>query len=262
MTIESFKYIDQMSNEIILDSPPKRIISLVPSQSELLHHLELDEEVVGITNFCIYPNEWYRSKKRVGGTKRIYFDRIKKLSPDLIIGNKEENEEHQIKALMKDYPVWMSDIKNLEDALEMIVALGEITGKTDKAISLTREIQISFEKMDRLSKPKSVIYLIWKNPIMAAGKDTFIDDMLGKCGFVNMEDCVERYPKITAEELSKINPDCIFLSSEPYPFEEKHIKELKEVCPKAEVKLVDGEMFSWYGSRLLKAPDYFRSLIN
>jgi len=261
MTIESFKYIDQMSNEIKLDFLPKRIISLVPSQTELLHHLELDEEVVGITTFCIHPEEWHRSKTRVGGTKSIHFDRIEELTPDLIIGNKEENEEHQIKTLMKDYPVWMSDIKNLEDALEMILALGEITGKTDKAISITCEIQNSFEKMIRFSKPKSVIYLIWRNPIMVAGKDTFIDDMLGKCGFVNSVDSVERYPILTAEELSKISPDCIFLSSEPYPFKEENIKELKEVCPQSEIKLVDGEMFSWYGSRLLKAPDYFRSLI-
>src|SRR5690348_418993 len=118
---------------MILPSPtqlnfkPKRIISLVPSQTELLYDLGLNEEVVGITKFCIHPEEWFLSKTRIGGTKKIDFEKIKSLKPDLIIGNKEENEESQIKELMKDYCVWMSDIKNLDDAVSMINSVGEFT---------------------------------------------------------------------------------------------------------------------------------------
>jgi ABC-type Fe3+-hydroxamate transport system substrate-binding protein len=252
---------DQLGRTISLREKPTRIISLVPSQTELLYDLGLDEEVVGITKFCVHPKEWFQSKTRVGGTKKIDFEKIKSLQPDLIIGNKEENEEEQIRELMKHYLVWMSDIKTLEDALDMINRIGELVVKKDKALELIRDIKINFQSLLPYSLFPSTAYLIWREPIMTVGTDTFIHDMLKRCGFKNVFTDKKRYPEVSEKELQDANPNLILLSSEPYPFKEKHIAAFQSLCPDAKVMTVDGEMFSWYGSRLLKAPGYFKGLI-
>ncbi|HTA28501.1 MAG TPA: helical backbone metal receptor [Bacteroidia bacterium] len=256
-------FTDQIGHTITIESPPQRIISLVPSQTELLAYLGLDKEVAGITKFCIHPDEWFRTKTRVGGTKNVNFDKIEAINPDLIICNKEENTESEVKALMEKYPVWTSDIHNLDDAMNMINSIGEIVNKADETQKLTRKIKYNFEKLS-LNKPKplKVVYLIWKNPFMAAGKDTFIDFMLSQCNFINVCDAsLGRYPELTIEGLRKLNPQLILLSSEPFPFAEKHIAEFKSYFPDSLPVLVDGEYFSWYGSRLLNAPEYLKSIM-
>jgi ABC-type Fe3+-hydroxamate transport system substrate-binding protein len=259
-------FTDQLNRTINLTDTPKKIISLVPSQTELLYDLGLHNEVIGITKFCIHPTEWFRTKPRVGGTKKYDFEKIKNLNPDLIIGNKEENEQVQIETLMKNYNVWMSDIYTLKDALDMIIRLGTLVGKAEEATFLKLKIESEFKKCE-IIKPNSTLkaaYLIWKNPYMVAGKNTFITEMLHYCGFNNVFDKEEfiRYPQITIEQLKHTQPDVIFLSSEPYPFNEKHIAEFKTSCKNTKVILVDGELFSWYGSRLLQAPAYFLKLLN
>ena len=259
-------FTDQLNREIILESFPKRIISLVPSQTELLADLGLEKEVIAITKFCIHPDEWFRSKERIGGTKMLHIDEIKSLKADLIIGNKEENERSQIEELMQTENVWMSDIKTLEDACEMIRRVGELTGKKEKASAFAIEIEkrfSSFLGQIKNSPKKRVAYFIWKNPWMVAGRETFIDHMLGICGLENVFVKNEsRYPEVTLSELTAENPEIIFLSSEPYPFKEKHISMLQETCPDAKIQLVDGELFSWYGTRLLQSPGYFSTLLS
>ena len=241
--------------------PPKRIISIVPSQPELLWDLGLQKELVGITKFCIHPNEMYRSIERVGGTKKLDFDKIRALQPDLIIGNKEENDQHQIEELRNEFPVWMSDIYDLSDAFDMISSLAGITGKENKAEQLIKAIKSSFEKLD-LNKftGKKVAYFIWYDPYMTSANNTFIDHILKKLGMINVFAYLSRYPKVNAAQIKGAAPDYIFLSSEPFPFNEKHIQELKQISPDSEVLLVDGELFSWYGSRLQYAPAYFETL--
>ena len=258
------KVLDQMNREVNIPVLPKRIISLVPSQTELLFYLGLDEEVVGITKFCVHPEEKFRNKPRVGGTKKYNFEKIKSLQPDLIIGNKEENDQNQIEQLAEQFPVWMSDIFNLEDALEMINSLGIIVGKKSQAELLIEKILIQFDRLKHTINSQnhrpSVAYLIWKNPMMVAASQTFIHEMLKLAGFENIFSTQNRYPEITNEALAKAKPDVIFLSSEPFPFKEKHILEIQTVCPNSIVKLVDGEIFSWYGNRLLLAAQYFEKL--
>lgn len=259
-------FTDQMDRIIHCSQSPKRIISLVPSQTELLFDLGAGEKVVGITKFCIHPAEWFRTKTRVGGTKQLDFEKIKILNPDLIIGNKEENEKMQIEALMHHYPVWMSDIKDLNDAMNMIKEVGNIINEKDKAQALVETIKNKFKQLEVFRTTKNKIrtaYIIWNNPIMSVNRDTFIDEMLSMCGFQNIciHENASRYPELTFEELKKLNPALILLSSEPFPFKEKHIAEFKQACPQAVIKLVDGEFFSWYGSRLQHAPSYFLSLI-
>lgn len=254
------EFTDQMGRTISIEWPPKRIVSLVPSQTELLFDLGLDAEVVGITKFCVHPEEWFRSKTRVGGTKKLDFTKIAELKPDLIIGNKEENEEAQIKQLMEQYPVWMSDIHNLHEALDMIKELGAIADKRQKAYALVNDIEKNFSQLKAGEKLK-VLYFIWKNPYMVVGTDTFINDMLSRCGLENIAGNNSRYPELSKEEITKLNPDVMLLSSEPFPFADKHIDEFKALCPNAKILLADGEYFSWYGSRLLGAPKYFQNLL-
>ena len=251
-------FTDQMGNTIHLSSFPKRIISLVPSQTELLFDLGLDKEVAGITKFCIHPKEKFKSVTKIGGTKDFKLDRIKELQPDLIIGNKEENEQSKITGLQKEFPVWMSDIGSLSDALDMINSIGELVGRSKEARNLSFNIEDQFNSLQKNKPGKhiKVLYLIWRNPFMAAGKSTFINEMLNLCGFENAIQ-KNRYPEFTTEQLKELEIDEVFLSSEPYPFKQKHIEELKEILPQAKIRLVDGELFSWYGSRLLKSVDYF-----
>ncbi len=254
-------YIDQMNRPVELPSTPKRIISIVPSQTELLFDLGLDAEIIGITKFCIHPAEKIKSKAKIGGTKTLNIKRIKELNPDLIIGNKEENERSQVEELMQSFPVWMSDISDLNGAIDMINKVGELVGKNVEATRLTQSIDSEFNKLNNPPQDIRVAYFIWRKPYIVAGKGTFIDAMLQKCGLENAFE-TERYPETMADELVKIKPDVILLSSEPYPFKEKHIAEFKAMLPNTRIKLVDGELFSWYGSRLLHAPAYFENLLN
>lgn len=250
---------DQLGNDVTFNYPPKRIVSIVPSQTELLFDLGLDDEVVGITKFCIHPIEKFAAKTKIGGTKKLLIEKIRDLKPDLIIGNKEENTQGEVELLMQEFPVWMSDIYNLEDAVKTITQIGELVNREPEAAYLNHLIHVGFTDLQTLAVEKSinqsVAYLIWKDPYMFAGRDTFIDDILRKIGLQNVVE-QSRYPELNLSQLQTLNPQLIFLSSEPYPFKQKHIVEIQSVLPNAKVMLVDGEMFSWYGSRLVKAVNY------
>lgn len=251
--------IDQLGNKINLDKRPKRIISLVPSQTELLYHLGLEEEVVGITKFCIHPAEWFHSKERIGGSKKIKIDKVKSLAPDLIIANKEENTKEDVEALREIAPVWISDVFNLEDALEMISQVSMICGKEEKGKRINTQIKANFEKLTAIKDNTRVLYMIWKKPYMAVAANTFIHHILTQhMGFQNVLEDEVRYPKIDLNNFPEV--DCVFLSTEPYPFKEKHIPEFREYFPNAKIVVVDGEFFTWYGSRLINAPAYFNDL--
>ena len=251
------KFFDQMGRQVEVADFPERIVSLVPSQTELLVDLGLSDRIVGVTKFCVHPRGFKDQKTIIGGTKNFHFDKIDALRPDLIIGNKEENYKEGIEQLAALYPVWVSDIYDLEDALQMMKGIGELTGTEEKCKGIVDAVSIGFRE-DYPFKG-TAIYLIWQDPMITVGKNTFIDQMLGKTGFENLIKA-ERYPEITADDILRLDPDFILLSSEPYPFRDKHIAKYNDLFPNAKVKLVDGEMFSWYGSRLLQAPSYFRSL--
>ncbi|MDF2192561.1 helical backbone metal receptor [Paraflavitalea sp. CAU 1676] len=253
-------FTDQLNRTIDLPAQPRRIVSIVPSQTELLWSLGLEAEVVGITKFCVHPEPWFRSKRRVGGTKNVHPDIVASLQPDLIIANKEENVREQVEALADRYPVWISDVNTLEDALSMIRSIGSLTGKADEASELAERITTGYSKLIASPRPLRTAYLIWKDPYMTVGHDTFIHDQLSRCGFLNVFGDRLRYPAITVDELRAAGCELLLLSSEPYPFKEKHIDELQSQLPDTRILLADGEYFSWYGSRLLHAPAYFSEL--
>lgn len=242
---------------------PKRIVSLVPSQTELLHYLSLETETIGITKFCIHPNTWFRNKTRVGGTKNVNIEKVKELKPDLIIANKEENVKEQVNILAQQFPTWVTDVNCLEDSFAMISDIGQLTGKEMEAVGLVGMCRKLFDLLyeeSTLNDIPSATYIIWKNPIMTIGGDTFISSVLEKAGFRNSFKNLNRYPEITIEDINNSGCDMVFLSSEPYPFSQKHIDEFSRQLPGKKIMLVDGEMFSWYGSRLLAAPAYFQKL--
>lgn len=250
-------FTDQLNRTLSLPNPPRRLISLVPSQTELLVDLGLEDRIVGITKFCIHPSHLRKSKTIVGGTKNYRMEVIDSLQPDLILGNKEENEQKGIEKLTQKFPVWMSDIFTMEDALDMIGKVGIITETQTKAQEIIQRIENSLA--ENISLKGTCVYLIWNNPIMVAGKNTFIDDMLKRAGFENLLK-KERYPELVLEEVQALNPDYVLLSSEPYPFKEKHLNEFRKALPHSKILLVDGELFSWYGSRLIKSAAYFKNL--
>lgn len=253
---------DQMQRTIqIAHWPPTRIVSLVPSQTELLADLSLDAAVAGITKFCIHPAQWFKSKKRIGGTKTVNLEAVAQLAPDLIIGNKEENVEAQIAWLSERFPVWMSDVHTLENALDLVQQIGEITGKREAGLDLRAAIRRRFEALPTPAQRPRAAYFIWRKPYMVAAANTFIDQMLFYAGFENAFSQQVRYPAISEPALVAANPDVILLSSEPYPFAEKHIREFRALLPNTPVHIVNGEFFSWYGSRLLQAPAYFQTFI-
>jgi ABC-type Fe3+-hydroxamate transport system substrate-binding protein len=252
---------DQIGNQIELISSPQRIVSLVPSITEYLYELDLDTRVVGITKFCVHPRKWLNEKEIIGGTKQQHLDKIKKLKPDFIIASKEENIKHYVEKLSKNCPIYVSDVSDFDSALGMMKAIGKLTGKEKNAEEIIQKICFEFDLIKKPTSKTKVAYCIWKSPWMWAGADTFISKMLGFSGFENIIKS-NRYPEIEMDEIVQENPDYIFLSSEPFPFQEKHIEDLKENFPNATFIIVDGEIFSWYGSRMLKAPKYFNSLIH
>ncbi len=252
---------DQLHRILTFSETPKRIVSLVPSQTELLIDLGLTDSVVGVTKFCVHPKNLRKNTTVVGGTKTIHLGKIAALQPDLIICNKEENTKEIVESCEKIATVWVSDVKDVASNNEMIVLLGALLDVREKSIRLVEKINAAQDKFKALLKKKAklkVAYLIWKDPYMAAGQDTFIDYLLSLNGFENICKIKPgRYPEIVLTELKVA--DTILLSSEPYPFKNKDVDALKNALGKP-VHLVDGEYFSWYGSRLLDAFDYFSRL--
>jgi ABC-type Fe3+-hydroxamate transport system substrate-binding protein len=260
-------FTDQMNRDISVQFPPKRIISLVPSQTEFLYDLGLKNEIIGQTKFCIHPEQMRKQNTIIGGTKNLKLDLIAQLKPNLIIGNKEENEQGQIEYLMQHFPVWMSDIYTLNDAYEMMQKIAEMVHKTKEAEVIIHEIKADFEqlkmKVNGYKNSPKIAYFIWRKPYMVAAKNTFINHLIETLNFENVfAENLERYATVTENDIIDKNPAIIFLSSEPYPFKQKHIIELQNLLPKAKIILVDGEMFSWYGSRLRFSANYFKELLN
>lgn len=260
--METFK--DQLGTLHQFENTPKRIVSLVPSQTELLYDLGLVDSIVGITKFCVHPIHFKSTKKIIGGTKQVKIDKIKELQPDIIIANKEENTKEMVEELSQICPVWVTNIITIQDNLQMISDFGQLFNKRTEAQKWIDKLNFAYQDFQLFIKDQSikkVAYFIWANPYMVAGKETFINELLKLNHFQNIYEEKGRYPEI---ELKKIrlegDPDLVFLSSEPFPFKDEHAFEIGRFTHHAKTIFVDGEYFSWYGSRLLKAFEYFKKL--
>ncbi len=255
------EFVDQLNRILQFHTTPSRIVSLVPSQTELLVDLGLRNQIVGITKFCVHPVDLRKDKMIVGGTKNVNLNKIKSLNPDIIICNKEENTEDMVLQLEKIAPVWISDVNSISDSIIMILEFGKIFRVSEKAIDIISNIKTELEAFQNFVKNqplRKALYLIWKDPYMAAGRDTFINKLLNLNNFENIiQEPTSRYPEVNKAIFK--DADLVLLSTEPYPFKEEHVLKLQDEI-EAEVMLVDGEYFSWYGSRLQNAFKYFESL--
>ena len=237
-----------------------KIISLVPSITETLFDFGLsDQEVIGRTKFCIHPKDLVKNVDIVGGTKNLNIPKIESLNPDLIIANKEENDKAQVEELMKDFKVWVTDIETLEDNQNFLTKLGILLNKEEIAQNCNQKINSIFN-LKKTTDPIKVAYLIWKNPYMTVGSDTFIHEIIEKLGFGNLFKNEKRYPEISLDQMQEA--DVIFLSTEPFPFQQKHAEELENELPGKKIIVVDGEAFSWYGTHLAKCSEYLQTLFS
>ncbi len=249
------KYFDQLGREISLDHPPQRIVSLVPSLTELAVDLVGAERLVGCTSWCEHPAGLREQKTVIGGTKDVHLEKVRALNPDLILANKEENLPDQIEALAKEFPVWVSDVRSIEQALDLFLLFDAVL-QSERGAILHREAKTLTEAMPEF-KQKTVLYFIWKDPYMVAGPDTYINALLQIAGLQNLAPAQEqRYPSLSREEIESLNPELILLSSEPYAFTAGHTLDFWPDCP--EVRVIDGARFTWYGSRLIKALQYLK----
>ena len=254
---------DDIGDIVTFYYPPIKIVSLVPSITELLIDLGLENELAGITKYCIFPEEKVSKLNKIGGTKNPDLQKIIDLKPDLVIANKEENQKEHIEFLRaSNIPVYVTYIDDYDSALNMIENIGMITDRKSKANSITRAIDEKFDNFESQVNVKKVAYMIWKQPYMTIGKNTFINSMLTKIGFENVFENYEgNYPVITQDDIIKSETEFIFLSTEPYKFSEKHIHQFQKIKPDAKIVIVEGDKFSWYGSRMLLAADYFQNLV-
>jgi ABC-type Fe3+-hydroxamate transport system substrate-binding protein len=244
--------------------PPQRIVSLVPSQTELLYALGLDQEVVGITRFCVHPPDWRRTKSRVGGTKDFRVEQISSLRPDWVLANKEENDRNRLETLMEQVPVYITDVRCIDSACAMMEAVGRVTARAERALEMTQQIRRGFESLGQPLAGRRVLYAIWRKPWMFAGAGTFIDAVLSRLGAANVATSWPgRYPTPEPALLQASDADLLLLSSEPYPFRMAHARELFDVgLSSVEVRTVDGEHYSWYGPRLLSALEQWGQTMN
>ncbi len=228
-----------------------RIVSLVPSLTELLIDLGLKDQLVGRTRFCIHPEDQVQDIPIMGGTKNPNIQRILDAEPDLIIANDEENRKEDVEALMKKVPVYVTHINTIVEALHEIENLGDRLNVQKTAQNLVSEIQYLLSESEATS-PINTAYFIWREPWMVAANHTYIHDVLRHYQLTNCFSDYSRYPEIELQQLKEASPELVLLSSEPYPFKEKHISEIKEYVPNAHIELINGEWFSWYGSGMLK----------
>lgn len=232
--------------------PYNRIISLVPSLTELVLDLGIGNRLVGRTRFCIHPEELVNEIPIIGGTKNPNLKKMLELEPDYIIANHEENRKEDVQALQAHTEVNITEIDTINDALDAICDLGTDLELASNAQKLVDEIKILLSQSSKWPSLKTA-YFIWKDPWMVAARGTYIDSVMKHYNLENIFSDQQRYPQISLNELQDRDPKLILLSSEPFLFKQKHIEEIQEVCPDSKIELINGEWFSWYGSGMLEA---------
>ncbi len=235
-----------------------RIVSLVPSWTEYIVDLGLASCLVGRTKFCVRAGEYPENIPIIGGTKRIHLDHIERLQPDIVIASKEENTRKDVEACSAFTEVLITDVRTVESAFATIVTIGEVLERKDAGVAWRTKIEEAWGKARPISV--SAIYAIWQNPFMVAGHDTYIHAVMNWWGIGNAapSDAVGRYPELNQDCLAEMTGAPVMLSSEPYPFAPKHCEYFTSIGLRP--LLVDGEAFSWYGSRMLHAVDYLRDM--
>jgi ABC-type Fe3+-hydroxamate transport system substrate-binding protein len=247
-------------------SKPERIVSLVPSTTETLFSLGAAGSVVGVTRFCVHPEDARDRARVVGGTKNPRIEAVFALEPDLVLANQEENRKEDVERLRERIPVQVFFPKNVSEAVADIRLLGNLLGESKRALALVEELEgmLATLRAPRGDRRRLIpyLYFIWRRPYMVAGPETFIESFLAEAGFANAAPRDRgRYPEMGIEEISRSGAEALLLSSEPFPFDAKHGAELSaHLATDASVYLVDGELLSWHGARLRLGLPYLRDL--
>lgn len=251
---------DHLGRKVTYQYPPKRIISLNPCITETLYFLDLDEQIAGRTRYCIFPAGKVEKAKIVGGTKDIDLEAIHEVKPDLIIAEKEENTKEIVETLEKYYPVYVAEVRSIADAYRMIEDISSLLDREEQGRRLVQTIKDRFQHLPRANGMKAA-YVIWRNPYMVVGGDTYIHSVLETLGFSNPFANFEgRYPVVTQDDLANAGLDYLFLATEPFPFKDRHKQEFSQFLPNTKIEIVDGEMF-WYGAKMVEAAHYFEAML-
>ena len=245
-----------------------RLASLCPSLTELLFDLGLGSSVVGRTKFCVHPEGAVDAVEKVGGTKDPRIDRIIELQPDLVLINEEENRKEDAEVLAEaGIRCHVSLPRDAAETADMVRSIGAAVGRVSEAGEIARDIDHRAARVRREAEDRPTVsfaYLVWRDPLMTVNADTFVSSLLALPGGRNVfADEPDRYPEINAERLGAADPDVVLLSSEPFPFRERHAEELARDSglPVDRFLLVDGELLSWHGSRTPAGIDYAETLI-
>jgi ABC-type Fe3+-hydroxamate transport system substrate-binding protein len=253
--------IDALGNQHVA-APGARIVSLVPSITELLCDLGLAAQLVGRTGFCIHPAEVVKSIPKVGGTKDVNIEKIRKLAPTHLVVNIDENEKPTVEALAEFVPnIVVTHPMGPRDNLALARLMGGIFGVADRAGLWCADFERAYALLQETPKgPQAkVLYCIWQDPWMSISGDTYIARMLAEIGWHTPPLGAARYPSFSWSDELVDGIDGVLLSSEPYRFTQAHADALEKQIGKP-VHLVDGEMMSWYGSRSLAGLAYLREL--
>jgi len=239
---------------------PARIVCLVPSITELLCDLGLAEQLVGRTGFCVHPWEIVRHVPKVGGTKDVKLDRIRALAPTHAIVNVDENRREDADALREFVPhVIVTHPCAPRDNLDLYRQMGATFDREAQAETLRARFEDAYcEATDAAAgrPPRDVLYLIWRDPWMSISRETYISRTLGLFGWRTLPATPDvRYPELNLSDYAG-RAEHVLLSSEPYHFKDRHLGEVAQLVPGAEVSLIDGEMTSWYGSRAISGLSY------
>ena len=250
---------------------PERIVSLVPSLTEALFAFGLEQEVVGVTRFCVEPRRGVVGKTKVGGTKVLDVAKIRALKPDLVVASAEENSPGDVAQLI-DYgcPVFVTLVTSVESAIELLRQLAAITGTTAAArpiIQGVKETLAFVEGAGAGREPVRVFCPIWRNPYMTCGRGTYMHDVITVCGGRNVfGERLESYPRLELAEMAALDPQVILLPNEPYRFTKRHKADFKAFAEVTAVKnghifLIDGKVITWYGPRIAQSLSEVKRLL-
>jgi len=254
------------------------VISLVPSWTETLFYLGLTaEEILGRTDYCVHPPAKVRDIEKLGGPKDPNLDRVFELNPDLIIVDREENRREDVERMDTYWGVsrvFATGPTTVNQALETVGQLGLLLNSRDRARELVENVRSWMTRLVRQDRG-TVVYLVWEDPLIAATRQTYIGDVLETLGYKNVlegshladvkKESGMAYPVVTLEEVIRLRPETIFLPTEPFPFRRMHVDRLRtqihqldsKYAENVDIRIVNGEYFSWYGSRMIPAFRYF-----
>lgn len=256
---QAIRVVDGIARQVELPAPPRRIVSLVPSTTETLFALGVGDRLVGRTRYCVHPARELADVPEVGGTKSPRLAELAALRPDLVLANEEENKPALWPRLELLAPLYVAYPRTVDEALHDLRTTARLVGAEARGDELVATCQAARAELARVRRPFTYAYLIWKDPWMAVGPDTFVASMLAEVGGRCALNTDERYPRLELDALVAADPDVVYLSSEPYAFTAEHAAELGRLAERA--RLVDGELCSWHGARMVRALPYLAELL-